>query len=498
MSFSKSVSLSDVTAHITPTSVTSPVSTAAKVTTSSMKTTMASSEPDVAFPAVLKGSKQRVPPPVPPRGSPKAKRGGGKSQSSTLDNKGDYALNISVNDIPPQTPITSSDDDFCFYGHDFKFKEPAACRIAPSVSEHSVKLTKLVASNSFLDYAEEGDSITQRSHAGKDLIAQTNMMSKFNIDKLVLEHLDSGEYDDTSLTESSSEERIVIEDNEVVDIDEVKGNQTKSPSRFIKGVVTQIGEKITKKSITEAVSDERVSVHNVRSSDLIFAARTLKKTGKTHEVNIKATENKNGSKPGIISGITKKLNFNQSKRDKSRVQEIKREKTKPKVEIRTYIEGKSKGGMTKDEVICHKKAKTKIDMFQKHIWKVQSDSDDSSRRSSVSSTQDSKKSDKPLVILKHRVVKETKKIFEPIEYAHGSVNSVDKKHFCLKNTAINPVVSKTITGNVHDKIKKFSEGTDSDTKEPIRAPKQKKKGSFKKRSDKRKIYKMRKDVEEVL
>ncbi|XP_045538567.1 phosphatidylinositol 4-phosphate 5-kinase type-1 alpha isoform X12 [Papilio machaon] len=75
----KAVSLSDVTAHITPTSVTSPVSTAAKVTQISTKTTL---EPDVAFPAVLKGSqKQRVPPPVPPRGSPKAKRGGGHSQS---------------------------------------------------------------------------------------------------------------------------------------------------------------------------------------------------------------------------------------------------------------------------------------------------------------------------------------------------------------------------------------------------------------------------------
>ncbi|XP_048002325.1 phosphatidylinositol 4-phosphate 5-kinase type-1 alpha isoform X8 [Leguminivora glycinivorella] len=78
----KAVSLSDVTAHFTPTSVTSPVSTAAKTVQQTVKST-AVSEPDVAFPAVLKGStKQRVPPPVPPRGSPKAKRGGGNSQSS--------------------------------------------------------------------------------------------------------------------------------------------------------------------------------------------------------------------------------------------------------------------------------------------------------------------------------------------------------------------------------------------------------------------------------
>lgn len=495
--------MSDVTAHITPTSVTSPVSTAAKATMSSMKTTMASSEPDVAFPAVLKGSKQRVPPPVPPRGSPNAKRGGGNSQSSTLDNKGDYALNISVNDIPPQTPITSSDDDFCFYGHDFKFKEPAACRIAPSVSEHSVKLTKLVASNSFLDFAEEGDSITQRCHLEKDLIAQTNMMAKFKIDKLVLDHLDTGEYDDTSLTESSSEERIVIEVNEVVD--EVRGKQTKSPSQFIKGVVTQIGEKINKKSAIELKksnadvisSHEKVSVHNVRSSDLIFAAKTLNKTAKTDDNNdfVGVIENKNGSKPGIISGITKKLNLNQPKRDRNRVHEVNREKSKPKVEIRTYIEGKSKGGMTKDEVICHKKAKTKIDMFQKHIWKVQSDSENSSRRSSVSSSQESKKSDKTFDIIKHNL---NQKILEPIEYTHESVNSVDKKLFCLKTTAVNPVISRTITGNVLEKIKKFSEGTDSDTKEPVRVPRQKKKGSFKKRSEKRKIFKMRKDIEEVL
>lgn len=144
------------------------MSTSVKTTQqSAAKTTTAVSEPDVAFPAVLKGSqKQRVPPPVPPRGSPKAKRGGGNSQSS-IDAKGDYHLSISVNDIPPQTPITSSDDDFVFYGHDFKYSVPSACHIPPSISDHSVRVTKLVSSNSFLDYAEEGDSITERSHPGK-------------------------------------------------------------------------------------------------------------------------------------------------------------------------------------------------------------------------------------------------------------------------------------------------------------------------------------------
>lgn len=496
--FFYSVSLSDVTAHITPTSVTSPVSTAAKAATSSVKA-LASSEPDVAFPAVLKGShKQRVPPPVPPRGSPKAKRGGAHSQSS-IDTKGDYpTLSISVNDIPPPTPITSSDDDFCFYGHDFK-AQPAACRIAPSASEQSVRITKLVASNSFLDYAEEGDSITHRSHPGKDLIAQSTMMAEFNIDRLVREHLDSGDYDDTSMTESSSEEKIVIEVNELFDVNQVRARQSKSPSQFIKGVVTQIGDKITRKNLTDLnASSEKVSCHNVKSSDLISAAKTLKKTKDRNEKDdvkdIEKEIEKNGSKPGIIFGITKKLNFNQSKKDKSEAKKIK-----PKVEIRTYIEGRSKGGMTKDEVICHKKAKTKIDMFQKHIWKVQTDSENSSRRSSISSSQDSRKSEKTLKVEKQIAVKETKKIFERIAFTHGSLSSVEKRNFRLISTAVNPNVSKGITGNVHDKIRKFSEATDSDTKEPVRAPRQKKKlGSFKKRSSKKKIYKMRKDIEEVL
>ncbi|XP_022817180.1 phosphatidylinositol 4-phosphate 5-kinase type-1 alpha isoform X8 [Spodoptera litura] len=98
----KAVSLSDVTAHITPISVTSPVSTAAKLTMSSAKTTTAASEPDIAFPAVLKGSqKQRVPPPVPPRGSPKAKRGGAASQASSIDTKGGAPLSCCSTPPPP-------------------------------------------------------------------------------------------------------------------------------------------------------------------------------------------------------------------------------------------------------------------------------------------------------------------------------------------------------------------------------------------------------------
>lgn len=494
----KIVSLSDVTAHITPTSVTSPVATAAKITTSAPKS--ASSDPDVAFPAVLKGSqKQRVPPPVPPRGSPKAKRGGGNSQS-TID-KGEYTINISVNDIPPQTPITSSDDDFVFYGHDFKFKQSDACKIAPSISDTSVQITKLGSSNSFLNYVEEADSITERSHPGKDLIAQSNMMAKFTIDKTVTEHLDSGEYEGTSFTESSSEDGIVIheiKDDEYEDKknDPDRGRQSKSPSQFIKGVVNQIGEKLSLKSPIKPKSQtdalkERASVHNVKSSDLISAAKTLKKTTKSEnlqkDLEKEAAEAKNIGKSGIISGISKKLNFSQSKRDKNRSQD---KKPIPKIEIKTYSEEHSKG-INKEDIVCHKKATTNIDMFQKHIWKVQSDSENSSRRSSFSSSQDSQRSHK-IELKKQVLVKETKKkLLESIEFSQGSTSSVEK--FTLK-TDIKPKISK-VTGNVHEKIKKFSEATASDV--PKRVPR-KKRSSFKKRSEKKKIYKMKKDIEEVL
>lgn len=494
----KTVSLSDVTAHITPTSVTSPVATAAKITTSAPKS--ASSDPDVAFPAVLKGSqKQRVPPPVPPRGSPKAKRGGGNSQS-TID-KGEYTINISVNDIPPQTPITSSDDDFVFNGHDFKFKPSDACKIAPSISDTSVQITKLVSSNSFLNYVEEADSITERSHPGKDLIAQSNMMAKFAVDKIVTEHLDSGEYEGTSFTESSSEEGIVIyeiKDDEVGEkkTDPDRGRQSKSPSQFIKGVVNQIGEKLSLKSpikpkLQTDILKERASVHNVKSSDLISAAKTLKKTTKSEnlqkDLEKEATEAKSVGKSGIISGISKKLNFNQSKRDKNRTQD---KKLMPKIEIKTYSEEHSKG-INKEDIACHKKATTNIDMFQKHIWKVQSDSENSSRRSSFSSSQDSQRSHK-MELTKQVLVKETKKkLFESIEFSQGSTSSVEI--FTLK-TDIKPKISK-VTGNVHEKVKKFSETTVSNV--PKKVPR-KKKSSFKKRSEKKKIYTMKKDIEEVL
>ncbi|XP_047523753.1 phosphatidylinositol 4-phosphate 5-kinase type-1 alpha isoform X15 [Pieris napi] len=95
--FNKTVSLTDVTAQITPTSVTSPVVSTVK---------LAKMEPD-AFPAVLKGTKQRVPPPVPPRGSPKGKRGG---HQPTFDAKAPCCSTPPppFEEAPPRTSRTNS------------------------------------------------------------------------------------------------------------------------------------------------------------------------------------------------------------------------------------------------------------------------------------------------------------------------------------------------------------------------------------------------------
>lgn len=507
------VSLSDVTAIITSPSVTSPLSTAAKTTiVASIKTTTASSEPDVAFPAVLKGSqKQRVPPPVPPRGSPKAQRGGGNSQSSSIDTKGELtqkSLEISVNDIPIQTPLASSDEDFIFYTHGFKtFKNSShldvACHLPLSVSDRSVKIEKLLESNSFLDFVEDGDSITERSHPGKNLIAQTTMMAKFNVNRTIREHLDSGDYEDPSLTESSSEERIVI--HQVIDGNNMR-KMTKSP------LVCTPGDENSLSQLD--FSTKRLSAHNVSSSDLINAAKSLKKTSTESSISSKAGVSANGmkseQKPSIISGITKRISIRRSKKEKDRNAERKDVKSNPskaKVEIKTYTEKHLKG-MSKDEVICHRKAKSKIDLFQKHIMKVQSDSENSSLRSSKSSIADGKRPSllnvkSNQVERRHSdVVKETKKIFEPIEYTHGSQSSIEKKsNFTLNTTTLNPVLSKAIKGNVHEKIKKFSNVNSTEISKkketPNKVPRQKK--LHKKASPKTKFFfKVRKDIEEIL
>lgn len=468
-----SVSLSDVTAHTTPTSATSPVSTAAKATDSSIKMTSAANESEIAFPAVLKGSqKQRVPPPVPPRGSPKAKRGA--SSHLSLDTKGEYS--ISASDIQSQTPNASSNDDFSCCGRELTYHEPPACRIQSSVSDLPVKLTELTASNSFLDYLEVGPSIVERSN--KDLNSQTAMMAKFSLERIFREHLDSGEYNDTSFTESSSEDQIVTNDfveklNKDNDGD-VKGKKSKTPSRFSKD---------EDKSSSGAGSIERVSVHNIKSSDLITAAQSLKKTPKlSNELNKSESQVKHGtsnskiSKPdtksGFINDITIKCNV-PTRKDK-----IIPKTSKPKVELRTYIEGHAKGGMSKDVIVCQRKAKSKIELFQKHILKLQSDSENSSRRSSVTSLYDSKTSK-----TNDKSVNEAKMVFE--------------KSPVSESAKAKPVALISFAGNVHNKIKQFSENALA-ISTPRKVPRQKKKGSIKKKTDRKRILAMKKDLEEIL
>ncbi|CAH2229339.1 jg17088 [Pararge aegeria aegeria] len=404
----RAVSLTDVTAQITPTSVTSPVSTAAKLAPAVPK--MAVSEPDVAFPAVLKGSqKPRVPPPVPPRGSPKTKRGGGGGISqASIETKGEYQnLHISVNEIPAQTPITSSDDDFGFYGHDTKFRKPA-CRIPPSISDHSLKVTKLVASNSFLGYADEGESITERNKPGKDLIAQSTMMAKFNIDNAVREHLDTGDYDDASFTDSSSDEIIIV--HEIGEGNKVIIDTLDPKSKHLLSALTPVESG----SETHSYNNEspKTSLGQKMKSSLMSRINTLKKIPTVQrDMNLAESEidenqkrNQIGekNKSGLMYGLSKKFNFNQSKKDKNR--ELPNPKSKPKIEIKPYTEEHSRGNANKDEVVCHKKAKSKIDLFQKHILKIQAEDSCSvaSSRDSILSTAESRD-----------LFKETKKVFEP-------------------------------------------------------------------------------------
>ncbi|XP_050358792.1 phosphatidylinositol 4-phosphate 5-kinase type-1 gamma isoform X2 [Nymphalis io] len=476
----KAVSLTDVTAQITPTSVTSPVSTAAKVSQAATKTTLA--EPDVAFPAVLKGSqKQRVPPPVPPRGSPKTKRGGANSQTSSLDTKGDYqTLRISVNDTPRQTPITSSNDDFGFYGHDLRFREPVACRIPPSISDHSFKVNE--SSNSFLGYEDEGD---RQNHSGKDLIAQSTMMSKFNIYRAVREHLDTGNYDDDSFTESSDEVIMIQELNDDFIIDTVSSPSPKYKSEFPKN------KKSFKSTFKNSSPVESTNGQKSKSS-LISRINTLKKS-LTVQKDLQFAESermseKNNEKGGFISGITK-FNFNQSIKDKYRG--MTRTKSKPKIEIKTYSE--EHHTVNKDEVICHKKAKTKIDLFQKHILKVQSESDSCS----VSSSRDS-----ILSTFERGDIKQTKKIFEQPQKIESSTTVPKKPNYHKKKRAPDPLGLKQNTGNVHDKIRKFSVSIVPEQLPPPVTPRKKeidnRKDGFIQKFDTKIIYEMRKEFEEVL
>ncbi|XP_039747657.1 phosphatidylinositol 4-phosphate 5-kinase type-1 gamma isoform X1 [Pararge aegeria] len=493
----RAVSLTDVTAQITPTSVTSPVSTAAKLAPAVPK--MAVSEPDVAFPAVLKGSqKPRVPPPVPPRGSPKTKRGGGGGISqASIETKGEYQnLHISVNEIPAQTPITSSDDDFGFYGHDTKFRKPA-CRIPPSISDHSLKVTKLVASNSFLGYADEGESITERNKPGKDLIAQSTMMAKFNIDNAVREHLDTGDYDDASFTDSSSDEIIIV--HEIGEGNKVIIDTLDPKSKHLLSALTPVESG----SETHSYNNEspKTSLGQKMKSSLMSRINTLKKIPTVQrDMNLAESEidenqkrNQIGekNKSGLMYGLSKKFNFNQSKKDKNR--ELPNPKSKPKIEIKPYTEEHSRGNANKDEVVCHKKAKSKIDLFQKHILKIQAEDSCSvaSSRDSILSTAESRD-----------LFKETKKVFEP-EPPKAAPTLNKRPNYNKKRRAPDPVALKTKPGNVHDKIRKFSVTIVPEPNppqvEPIKKEPEKKVGGFITLLDNNIIYyDMRKEFEEIV
>ncbi|KPI96587.1 hypothetical protein RR46_12617 [Papilio xuthus] len=492
----KAVSLSDVTTHITPTSVTSPVSTAAKVTQISTKTTL---EPDVAFPAVLKGSqKQRVPPPVPPRGSPKAKRGG-HSQSGH-EPKGDYStLNVSANDNPLKR-IASSDDDFGFYGHDVKFKEFSACRVATSMSNYSDRIPKLGGSNDYLNYVEDEDIVTNRTNSGKDLVAQRNMMAKFNIDKVVREHLDTGDYDGISFTESSDEESIIaVEVNDYGDDSDEKvtssspkvTSKSKNPLHFIIRQKKQPKKEIksTPKIVKNSSSDSSPDIVQQRpvSKPLIKTIPLKKAPEKNIDNDVDAS--KSSSKPGLMYGLSKKFNFNQSKKEKPRDKEP--QKIKPKIEIRTYSEEHSEG-VTKD-VVFGTKAKSKIDMFQKNIKEMQADDNEPGYTPSAATA----KPRRPPTIRRRDKVSETKKIFEKPPAPKPPIFKDPKPN--ISNIANEkPIAPKPFSGNVHDKIRKFTVVPVPEPKTYPKPPAPKLRQSFKRKPERNKFMVVTKDVEEYV
>ncbi|VVD04950.1 unnamed protein product [Leptidea sinapis] len=454
------LSLSDVSAIITPTSVTTPVSTSAKVTQVASKTTV-SPESDVAFPAVLKGSqKQRVPPPVPPRGSPNPKRGG---HLQTSEMKGEYSnVYISNNDIP----FTSSDKDFGIYGHEYKSKERIACRVS-SFSDDS--------SNFKLDaplqhkYIEE-DGQTNRSMTGaKGLFAQSNMMANFDIHEVMAQHLESGDYDGDSFTDSSSDDIIVEEMKDNIHFDEVEDKPAttiktgRSPYQFLKNVGSKAVNRFSKKSNVQSVE---VEMHE----ELEHNVSKMKKSPRIEkDLNEASTEKEKSTKQSIISSFSK---FAFSIKDK--------QKSKPKIEIKTYDEEHGGNKNFNDRAVCRVNAKRKIDLYQKKIRKSYSDSESSS----LSSVPEREKT-----VESQENVREKKKVFE-----------TTKKPANVKRQAPRPptqVPTKAVVGNVSDKIRKFSVTVVPETKLPTMSFNEAKRNSFRRLSDK-KIFRMKKDIEIVL
>ncbi|XP_047523740.1 phosphatidylinositol 4-phosphate 5-kinase type-1 gamma isoform X4 [Pieris napi] len=325
----------DVTAQITPTSVTSPVVSTVK---------LAKMEPD-AFPAVLKGTKQRVPPPVPPRGSPKGKRGG---HQPTFDAKGDFF-----------------DDDL--YRHDFN---DIAC--------HALDL-----------------KLDLEAVKPPNLFAQSNMMAKFDM-KDAMDNLD-GEFDDKSFTDSSEDE-IIIEEIKDIKYKTVKDTTAKkSRYPFLKKFgkktptpvkIVQVEEYMSESEDERTVKQPEMSTKKPETPENVYEREVHEPVDIIEKMEV--CKNKdieqprimqsmsdvdfieppqereavkvekvqlNDEKPEktkkIISGLSKKFIFTQSKKER---------KIKPKIEIKTYTE--EHGQRSQEEAICHEKAKTQIDMFQ--------------------------------------------------------------------------------------------------------------------------------------
>ncbi|XP_038217762.1 phosphatidylinositol 4-phosphate 5-kinase type-1 gamma isoform X3 [Zerene cesonia] len=459
----KAVSLTDVTAQITPTSVTSPVSTSARVSQAATKTTLSTPEPEVAFPAVLKGSqKQRVPPPVPPRGSPKAKRGG--HSQSTLD-KGDYSnIDITINEVPLH--INDSDDDFRFYGHDYNFKD-IACHVPP-VSD-SLNMSKV---DTNVNYVEDGDS-TLRTPRG--LFAQSNMMAKFDMHDAMQHHLESGDYDDKSFTDSSSDGSIIIEEMKDIVYEKAAPNvkQNKGPYQFLKTVGSKAVDKFSKKPPVTSSGQED-------NEDMEDNVSRMKKSPRIEKDLNEGGSIKSDKPKGLMSGLSKKFTFTQSKKEKQKI--------KPKIEIKTYDEEHGRGKLSKDEALCQTKAKTQIDKFQKSILKSYSESESSS----MSSLHVNEAVHKPVA---HENIRQKKEIFEKKVVSRPGVKRPAPKPPVQAPKPMH--IPKKQAPSVNDKMKKFSVTVVPEIKLPPKTFGGIKRSSFKRLSDK-KIFKMRKEFEVVL
>ncbi|XP_013136676.1 PREDICTED: uncharacterized protein LOC106101870 [Papilio polytes] len=369
------------------------------------------------------------------------------------------------------------------------------------MSNYSDRIPKLGGSDNYLDY-EDGDIITNRTNSGKDLIAQTNMMAKFNIDKVVREHLDTGDYDGISFTESSDEESIIAVEVKDYgdDSDEEVSNpkattKSKNPLQFIIRQKKQPKKEIkrTPKIVVKDSSSERSQSPDVKKQRPIpkppIKSIPLKKEPeKIIEKDVDVVSSKS-SKPGLMYGLSKKFNFNQSKKEKSRDREP--QKIKPKIEIRTYSEEHSEG-VTKD-VVFGTKAKSKIDMFQKNIKQMQTEPDNES--GFVPSVVVTPR--RPPTIRRRDKVSETKKIFEKPPAPKPPIFK-DQKPNTSNIAKTKPAAPKPFSGNVHDKIRKFTVVPVPEPKSYPKPPAPKLRQSFKRKPERNKFMVVTKDVEEYV